>query len=144
MEYKVFNFKSLKIVLGKTGTNSFVGYSVDTKYPGFSRPIIRGSAREVVEVCIYLYTQRLLVAYNCEWYEVPSEEFNINNDADVKSWVEYVLNRYFFSTFRMYYEHRYIKQDYVYVADDGTMCSLVDYDEDGITIKYWNSDSEFW
>jgi hypothetical protein len=134
----------MKIVLGKTGIDSFVGYSRDTKYPDFNTPLIRGSAQEVVEICIYLYRARLLAAINCEGYEVPSYSFDINSDVEVDDWVSYVLNRYCFSTFRMYYEHRYIKQDYVYVADDGTMCSLVDYDEDGITIKYWNSDSEFW
>lgn len=141
MEYKVFTFKSLKIVLGKTGTDSYVGYARDSKYPDYNRPIIRGSAQEVVEVCIYLYRTRLLAAINCEWYEVPScNSFDPNSDSDVRDWTEYVLNRYFFSTFRMYYEHSYKEIQYDYTADDGTPCSLVDYVYDGIAIKYWEDE----
>lgn len=135
--YKVFNFKSLKIVLAKTGTDTFIGYSVDTKYPEYSRSIIRGSTKEVIEVCIYLYQSRLLAAYNCEGYEVPSDCFDINDDVAVRDWVSYVLNRYLFGTFRVYYEYTYKKIPYTYIADYGTPCSLYDCIEDGIAINYW-------
>lgn len=144
MEYKVFHFRSLKIVLGKTGTDSYVGYSRDTKYPDFNTPLIRGSVQEVVEVCIYLYKARLLAAINCEGYEVPSYSFDINDDIEIRDWVSYVLNRYLFSTFRMYYEHSYKEIQYDYIADDGTPCSLVDHVYDGIDIIHYEDDSDYW
>lgn len=137
MIYKVFHFKSLKIVLGKTG-DQYIGYSVDTKYPEYSRATIRGSARDVVEVCIYLYKSRLLTAYNCENYEWSLYGIDHSNfDIEVRDWVEYVLNRYLFGKFNMYYEHIYRVVNYSYIATDDTSCSLDDYMEDGITIKYW-------
>lgn len=135
---KVFHFKSLKLVLGKTSTNQYIGYSVDTKYPEYSRTIMRGSAKEIVEECIYLYKARLLTAYNCESYEgSPYGIDHSNFDIEVRDWVEYVLNRYLFSPFNMGYEHTYRVINYSYVATDGTPCSLDDYIEDGITIKHW-------
>lgn len=142
MLYQVFHFKTLKIVLGKTGTDMYIGYSIDTKYPIYSRPIIRGSIKEVVEVCIYLYTKRLLTAINCENYIVPSEEFNSNSDDDIQEWVEYVLNRYLFNTFRILYVHCISLNTCSYFADDST--NLIAYDEDGISILHWEDDSEYW
>lgn len=142
--YKVFTFKSLKIVLGKTGTD-YVGYARDTKYPEFNRAIIRGSDREVVEVCTYLYKTRLLAAINCEGYEVPSYSFDINDYVEVRDWVSYVTNRYLFSTFRMYYEHSYQEVTTPYIDDDGTPCSLIiDHVYDGIEIIHYEDDSDYW
>lgn len=145
MIYKVFNFKSLKIALAKTA-NGFVGYSVDTKYPEYCRPLIRGSAKEVVEVCIYLYQARLLTAYNCEGYEVPScTAFDINSDTDVRDWVEYIINRYLLATFDICYEHRYKEVTTPYIDEDGVPCSLIiDHIYEGIAIKYWDDDEESW
>lgn len=138
MIYKVFHFKSLKIVLGKTG-DQYIGYSVDTKYPEYSRAIIRGSEKEVVEICIYLYKSRLLTAYYCENYEWPACEGIDHNrlDEEVNDWVDYVLNRYLLERFDMYFEYKHRVVNYSYIASDGTPCSLDDYMEDGITIKYW-------
>lgn len=144
MEYKVFNFKSLKIVLGKTGTDSYIGYSVDTKYPEFSRPIIRGSVHEVIEVCIYLYKTRLLAAINCEGYEVPSPYFNINDGDEVNDWVEYVLNRYLFGKFKIMCVHCISLSTCPYFADDDNPCNLIYYDEDGISILQYEDDSDYW
>lgn len=60
MLYKVFNFEGLKIVLGKIDDNKYIGYSVDPKYLTYSRPIIRGSAKEVVDDCILFYKYRYI------------------------------------------------------------------------------------
>lgn len=139
MIYKVFHFKSLKIVLGKTGDNKYLGYSVDPKYPIYNRPIIRGSAKEVVEVCIYLYKARLLTAYHCEGYKWSSLEDYAEDEFDkaVKDWVHYVLNSYLFDKFKLCYEHNYEVVKYSWIAHDGTPCSLDDYIPAGIKIKHW-------
>lgn len=60
MLYKVFNYKSLKIVLGKIDDNKYVGFLVDPKYLT-SRPIIRASAKEVVDECIVSYKYRYIL-----------------------------------------------------------------------------------
>lgn len=138
-KYKVFNFKSLKIVLGKTDDNQYIGYSVDPKYPVYNRAIIRGSEKEIVEECIYLYKSRLLTAYNCEGYDwdIYGNYAGMCLEDAADNWVEYVLNRYLFEVFDMYYEVAYRVVNYSYIATDGTQCSLDDYIEDGITIKHW-------
>lgn len=137
MIYKVFNFKSLKIALAKTA-NGFVGYSVDTKYPEYRRPLIRGSAQEVVEVCIYLYRARLLTAYNCENYDwdIYGNYAGMFLEDAADDWVKYVLNTYLFSTFNMYYKHHYEMVNRSCVAYDGTLCSYADYVYQGIKVLY--------
>lgn len=53
-KYKVFNYEGLKIVLGKIDDNMYVGFSVDPNLT-YSKPVIRASAREVVDDCILFY-----------------------------------------------------------------------------------------
>lgn len=139
MLYKVFNFKSLKIVLGKTDNNEYIGYSVDTKYPEYSRAIIRGSAKEIVEVCIYLYKSRLLTAYNCENYEwdIYGNYAGMFLEDAADDWVAYVLNRYLFEVFNIQYEHHYEMVNHSWIAHDGTLCTCDDYRYKGIIIKHW-------
>lgn len=60
MEYTVFNYKSLKIVLGNIDDNKYVGFLVDPKDLTHSRPIIRASAKEVVDDCILFYKYRYI------------------------------------------------------------------------------------
>lgn len=61
MEYKVFNIEGLKIVLGKidNNNNTYVGFSIDPNHT-FSRPIMRRSAKEVVDDCILFYKYRYI------------------------------------------------------------------------------------
>lgn len=138
MLYNVFHFKSLKIVLAKTGTDTFVGYAIDSKYPEYSRPLIKGSTKEVVEVCIYLYRSRLLTAYNCDGYDwdIYGNYADMSLEDSADCWVKYVLNTYLFSTFSIYYKHHYNKIKRSYIAHDGTLCILTDYVYDGIAIKH--------
>ena len=139
MIFKVFKFKSLKLVIAKISDEVYIGYSVDPKYPEYSRAIIRGSAKEVVETCIYLYKSRLLTAYNCEGYtwDIYGNYAGMPLEDSANDWVSYVLNRYLLSTFNMCYEQSYKVIDCSYVARGGTYCSLHEYIRDGITIKYW-------
>lgn len=58
MLYKVFNYKSLKIVLGKID-DKYIGFSVDPNLT-YSRPIIRTSAKEVVDDCLLFYKYRYI------------------------------------------------------------------------------------
>lgn len=138
MVYKVFKFKSLKIVLGKTD-NGYIGYSVDTKYPEYNRAIIRGSEKEIVEICIYLYKTRLLTAYNCEGYDwdIYGNYAGMFLEDAADSWVEYVLNRYLFGAFNMSYEYHYEMVTHSWIGHDGTLCTCEDYQYQGILIKHW-------
>lgn len=140
MLYTVFHFKSLKIVLGQKDDNTFVGYSVDTKYPEYySRPLIRGTQKQIVELIHYLYTQRLMTAYNCEGYEWSSivDYSNDQFDTCVRDWVHYVLNTYIFYTFGIQFDYKYMEECY----EDCFGNQLVDYyladDLDITPVSYW-------
>lgn len=137
--YTVFKFKSLKIVLAKNKDNQYLGYSVDTKYPEYSKPLIRGNTQQIVELIHYLYTQRLLTAYNCEGYEWSSivDYSNAQFDTCVRDWAHYVLNTYVFYPFGIQFDYKWVEEIY----EDCFGNQLVDYSlADGLDItpvSYW-------
>lgn len=55
MLFKVFNYKGVKIALGKIDDNHYVGYSF-----AINRAFIRTSAKEVVDDCILFYKYRYI------------------------------------------------------------------------------------
>lgn len=97
MLYNKINFKSLKIVLGSHGKDTWIAYSRDNKYPVFNR-VIKGSIEEVLSTLVYLFEARLQCAENCEGY-------SWNEYDSVQEWAEYVLNRYLLSALALGYEN---------------------------------------
>lgn len=136
MNYNVFTFKSLKIVLGQSDTSNFIGYVRDTKYPEFNR-VFRGSVKEVIEVCIYLYKARLLTAYNCEKYTVFLENYREEQLViAAHDWVDYVLNRYLCVPLGYTFEYTYSEVEYIW--PDGHVSMEESTEPDGILVQEFN------
>lgn len=124
MLYSKINFKSLKIVLGNPGNDTWIAYSRDSKYPVFNR-VVKGSIEEIMSTLVYLFEARLQCAENCEGY-------SWNEYDSVQEWTEYVLNRYLLGTLGLGYENTQIVVPNV---------PYLDYMDGPIKVTYWEEKS---